>query len=161
MNRLITTGYREGISTAVSRMPENIWRRVRHAGLVCALDPVFLGLHVFAHTDDTAGMTAYRHHTTDGSTTITLARLDVDAKWMAANLPRVVAHEYGHVLHETLGWRFTATAVSDYAQTSPREAFADGFATWLGFYRTNGTQRFRRVDARTEALFTRLSEASA
>ena len=162
MDRLISSGYREAITLAQRRMPTNIWRRVRHAGIVCGLDPRFIGLYGESMDVD-ATTTYFRHLTGDQSTTIVVAPLD--DRWVLDNLPYVMAHEYGHVLHETLRWCWSAGAISEYAETNEYEAFAEAFAYHLGF--TRKERNGKRVpwkfspDLATVALFRTLARVTA
>lgn len=135
----------------------NIWCRVRYAEFVCNLDPSFVGLYGKSMEVGAGGATYFRHHSFDRSTTIVLAPLSY--KWAADNLPYIVAHEYGHVLHETLKWNHIAGAISDYAETDAYEAFAEAFAYYLGFDRKGVRWKFS-PDLRTTALFRELATAS-
>lgn len=70
---------------------------------------------------------------------------DYQEKTIYAKFPACVLHEFGHFFHQTLGYPYqvielykmeaqsASTVLGDYAQTNPREFFAEFFSYWCSW----------------------------
>jgi hypothetical protein len=65
-----------------------------------------------------------------------------------------IIHEYGHALHEVVGFKYKAHPVSWYAETNNQEAFAEAFTSWCW----PGLQGYERRHDRDAALFRQLAQ---
>jgi hypothetical protein len=131
MDRLCGRGYRESIAAAWSIIPARLHDLIQ-TDWFCGADPVFADLHRFEEASygrsyRSVSHCVHEHNQTHRpraarSTTVVLA---------AAEPPRTVVHELGHVLHARLDWQHVPRPVSWYAETNWYEAFAEAFTSWL------------------------------
>jgi hypothetical protein len=109
-----------------------------HERLACDVftetDPVFAGLHHYRTTVFGASYGEVPHvtypyhmdHLSKCHRRVTMFLPFVDL------LPRCVVHEFGHVLHYSLGFMaLPISPVTAYAQSDDRELFAEAFAAWV------------------------------
>lgn len=123
-------------------------------------DPLFAGLH---HYEAGADLRSYRetahvawvHHqkkrrpSSERRTTVVLpTRTDAH--------PWVIVHELGHVLHESLGFRWVADPTTEYSRRDVYEGFAEAFSGWIlpGYFRAYNCDP--AYDPETTDLFDRL-----
>ena len=131
MNRLTSWAYAPAISTALATIPERLHARIA-CDFLTGTDPIWVGLHryeaaSFGRSYAETAHCVYPFHQTplvksSRRTTVVLP---------APVTPRTVIHELGHVLHESLRFEPTTTAVSWYGATNRFEAFAEAFTSWL------------------------------
>lgn len=157
MRRLTDYRFNDAIGVAVAHIPPGIARQVAYADFFCGADPVFAGLHRYADSgsgrpySQTAHV-VYPFHQVG----LSLANRRTTVVMPVLEGPWTVAHELGHVLDEVTGFVHVAVPVTAYAQTNRREAFAEAFTAWLGWY---GEEFAVRVDDATAALFDGLAVA--
>lgn len=162
MRRLVGAGHREAIQAGLTFIPSGIRSLLSGTHFLCGVDPVFVGLHSYEDTGDGRSYSntahcAYPFHQSavaraDRVTTIVLPQ-PVE--------PWVIVHELGHVLDERLGFDFTPTPVTAYAETHRMEAFAEAFTAWcIPCYSPWAAEIFQRNQA-TPALFNDLERRLA
>ena len=107
-------------------------RRLGTVDIVSGVDPVFIGLHSVAITDDGRAYKATAHCAWPAGQT-TLLRPDRRSTVVlpTEETPGVILHELAHVLDERIGWnREDLRPVSRYAENT-YEDFACGLVAWL------------------------------
>ena len=155
MERVTTWEHNPAILEARQRIPQRLWDRAPFH--LFTGDPVFAGVHRFEQTGDgrsyrETAHCCYRSHTADRMATVVLPEGRENRGVMT------VVHEFGHVLHETVGFWPWAGAVSDYAERNVYEAFAEAFCLWvMPEYAWWEGVNFRWVDARTRSLLEDLT----
>jgi hypothetical protein len=157
--------YRAAIEAAYSLIPAGMHRLIR-PHFLCAVDPVFVGLHryedaSFGRSYRSTAHVAYEFHQTGTARTNRRTTVVLPGRPAALELP-VLVHELGHVLDASLGFAHRAEPVGDYAATDRFEAFAEAFTAWAvppgyGYGARKG--RLYASDRSTVALFDDLSEA--
>jgi hypothetical protein len=163
MNRLHADGYREAVDFVQRHMSDDLLARVQCADLLFGADPVFTGLYDYAWPTlpdaEVVAVTCWPWNGRDAVPTIVIPSL---GRGWSADLPVVIAHEYGHVLHSTLGFEPEAWAVSEMAKENHHEAFAEAFACWLiGGYPFWTWHQYRYgPDEATDALLWQLYSTS-
>lgn len=155
MKRIPDGQWREPIGRALDTVRPYL-HRLGHVQFLCGVNPAFAGLHSIATTQGHRSLSSTAHCVgahhlshrprSDRVTTVVLP-LPVD--------PRVVVHELGHALHETIGWKGSPLPVTAYARTNRWESFAEAFTAQ--FYLNYGDEAVRFVDGKTKALFGDLS----
>lgn len=130
MHRVTSNRFREPINRALELIPGGV-RPLLNTDLFCGADPVFAGLHhyesmSFGRSYRTTAHCVYNFHQEH----LPRARRRTTVVLPTVPDPETVVHELGHALHATLGWRFSASPVSWYAETDRYEAFAEAFTAW-------------------------------
>lgn len=131
MQRCTTYRASEALGAVQSLLTPRLDALWHSTDLFVGADPVFAGLHTYSDIVDGRSYTDTSHvvypyhqlhlHRSWRNTTMVLR---------AAVSPFVVAHEFGHVVHQLSGWALT-TPTSRYGRTNFYEAFAENFTAWL------------------------------
>lgn len=146
------------VRAAYDLIPESLHDLLRPDWL-CGVDPVFAGLHPYAIAADGRSYGATAHVAPPDAQSLAKSNRATTVVLPVAEEPWVIVHELGHVLHDRLGHRPVARPVTWYAQTSPREAFAESFTAWvMGARDGYGAARglLYAEDRQTVALFEEL-----
>ena len=147
MERIPDSRYSELIEDAYSCIPPNIAKLISHVHFFCGTDPVYAGLVkektlIFPGTEgvfSTRNWIYYMNYNcTDWvinkslrSPTIFLPNFNSIPKGFALTTHDVL-HELGHVLDFVLPFEILdITPVTEYAESSNLEAFAESFVSWL------------------------------
>jgi hypothetical protein len=114
-------------------MPHRIAEIVGDVDIVSGCDPLFIGLHSFSEASDRRSYketahVAYEWHlngprNSRRTTMVLPTDRNID--------PRVIVHEFGHVLHQKLHFVKGLAPVTRYATTNNDECFAESFAAWI------------------------------
>jgi hypothetical protein len=138
MERILQQRYVEPLQAALDRLPLLIRRRLDHLDYLLGLDPVYAGLSKPWTDDDgrsnrdTGGCYYEFAQPIDrASRRTTVVMPDPDRLLAERGTQAAVAvyvHEFGHAIHELLGWPDVAMPCTIYARTAPNEAFAESFA---------------------------------
>jgi hypothetical protein len=156
------------IQRALARIPEPIQRRLEGTRIVAGADPVYAGVHwyewlgggdygVSIAARGVAHCVYPNQHAHASPTSTVVLPPDFEAIYGEECAPAVVAHEFGHALHETLGLEPAPEPVTAYAETNHEEAFAEAFAAWcFPDTRREAAVRLAR-DGKTLALFEELA----
>lgn len=146
----------EAVGSALDMIPDRLHPLVACEFIIGA-DPGFSGVHSYdcgswgipyrelAHCVYSFHQT---HRPVGDRTTKVVLPSNPAYGWGTRSGPLVVVHELGHVLHERVGFDWTAEPVSGYARTNSLEAFAEAFEAWI---------QGEPVDASTDALLEGLS----
>jgi len=134
-SRLHDRGRREQIAQAHRLIGPTIMGRLSHVQYVSGVDPVFAGLHGYEDIGDgrsyrtTAACYYPCHLSGPRDRRVTTIILPVaEPGWTGV---RTVVHELGHALDEVTRFEHDAAAVTRYAETNRREAFAEAFTAWV------------------------------
>ncbi len=134
MNRIMRQADAEALAAALDLMPMNIRQRLEGTHVLTRTDPAFVGLHFYDSIDGTDTPFSQCAHVAWQPTLAHLPRCQRDTTIV---LPVdycfglwTITHEFGHVLHEQIGYEHVASPISVYARTNKWEAFAEAFASW-------------------------------
>lgn len=163
MDRAKAGGYAELIQSAYDLIPAGFHPLLR-PHFLCGTDPIFAGLHEYEDTTDGRSYRATPHVAYDFHQT-GIARSNRHVTVVLPDPPktmrvRVLVHELGHVLHERLGFEHDAVPVTEYADSSRFEGFAEAFTAWvlpLGNSYGAAKDRLYSEDPATVALFESLA----
>ena len=125
MQRITNSDCFEALRAAILDIPKPTRRLLAGTHVLGGVDPVFVGLHRHTGTGDgrlycETAHVCYGGVHCDGETTVVLPT-------RAEAVPWIVVHEFGHVLHERLGWPVAPEPVTAYAEADEWEAFAEAF----------------------------------
>ncbi len=160
MERIINQQYAELISYAISAIPPNIMEIIKPVHFFTGIDPFYAGLERGDEIDPSDGK----------SWKNTMHYLPIECQLHLPksyrcptivlpflSSPGDVVHELGHALDVKTMWYKYQTViapVTEYAKTSPDEAFAEAFGAWL--FWDYGS--LRELDEETISLFRMLTK---
>jgi hypothetical protein len=131
MNAVATFKHNEAISKGIEITRD--FKRFIKTDWLIGFDPVRRGLHPFEDTND-GRLYCNTPHVAYGFHQHTMPvgyRLTTTVIVGESVTPKVVVHEIGHVLDESLGFSILCTPCTGYARTNRLEAFAEAFTAFL------------------------------
>ena len=136
MRRITHQRYAEVVAEGLSCYPDNVRRLVEHADVFVG-DPNFADLHRCRLGVDGIGYEecvahcVYAYHQLH----LPASRRRTTVVLNPRGMPSVgtVVHEFGHVLHEVVGWDWVARPITEYAESDRYEAFAEACMGWLSW----------------------------
>lgn len=132
MHRITSWAYTAPLEVALRDLG-HVRTEYLHFDVLTGTDPVWAGLHGYRDTGDgrsysSTAHVAYPFHQrlvkAQQAPTIVLP----DPR---PELPRTLVHEIGHVVDFHMGFGVMLPAITRYAQTNRREAFAVAFTAWV------------------------------